>query len=288
MSGQSIEKFARLLVPPIVLRAVGGIRHRLRPGKPEWEYVGPSWPAAPADPRGQGWGAPSILDTNKSKWPAFVRELAGRGPIVASPEAPNSRQADVIFHNTMMIYAFSLAMAARHKSGITMLDWGGGIGHFYLISQALVPDLDIDYSCNDLPGLAEYGQQLFPQAHFYTDTSCLDGQYDFVLASSSLQYMPDWASTFTRLARACSGYLLVTRLPITHAAPAYVFVQRPYQYGYQTEYPAWCLNRAEFLDTAVSAGLELVREFSIGFTIEVENAPEPSEYRGFLFRAAAA
>jgi putative methyltransferase (TIGR04325 family) len=107
-----------------------------------------------------------------------------------------------------------------------------------------------------------------------------------VLASSSLQYLPDWANLFERLARACSGYMLVTRLPIIHAAATYVFVQRPYQYGYRTEYLAWCLNRTEFLAQATSHGLELVREFSVGFSVEVHNAPEPSEYRGFLFRAA--
>ena len=168
-----------------------------------------------------------------------------------------------------------------------MLDWGGGMGHYYLISQALVPDLEIDYSCKDLAGVAREGQELFPQAHFYTDDSCLDRQYDFILVSSSLQYSADWDVLLRRLALACSGYLLVTKLPITHVSGSYVFVQRPHQYGYQTDYHAWCLNRTDFLTEAASAGLEVVREFTIGLTIDVRGAPEPSEYRGFLFRIAA-
>jgi hypothetical protein len=52
------------------------------------------------------------------------------------------------------------------------------------------------------------------------------------------------------------------------------------------EYLGWCLNKAEFLAEASKLGLTLVREFVIGEQPPIANAPEPCQYRGFLFRAA--
>jgi putative methyltransferase (TIGR04325 family) len=164
-----------------------------------------------------------------------------------------------------------------------MLDWGGAIGHYYLISQKLLPDLQIDYHCKDVPVLAEYGRSLFPQAHFYTDQTCLERKYDFVLVSGSFQYFQDWASSLKKLARATGEYLFVTRLPIVQQAPSYVMVQRPYDYGYNTEYLGWCLNRNEFLKQTENLGLKLVREFIAQESPYVTLAPEQPEYRGFLF-----
>jgi hypothetical protein len=76
----------------------------------------------------------------------------------------------------------------------------------------------------------------------------------------------------------------VTRLPIVHQAPSYVMVQRPYQYGYNTEYLGWCLNRAEFLQCAQKTGLKLIREFVVEQLPPVHRAPEQPEHWGFLFR----
>jgi putative methyltransferase (TIGR04325 family) len=165
-----------------------------------------------------------------------------------------------------------------------MLDWGGGIGHYYLLSQNLVPALEIDYHCKDVPVLAEHGRSLFPKAHFYTDETCLERKYDFVLVSGSFQYSQDWVSALKGLAQATGGYLFITRLPIAHQAPSFVIVQRPYQYGYNTEYLGWCLNRGEFLQCAQKLGLELIREFVVEPLPPIHRAPEQPEHWGFLFR----
>ena len=77
------------------------------------------------------------------------------------------------------------------------------------------------------------------------------------------------------------------RLPSVLHANSYAFVQRPYVYGYNTEYLGWCLNRDEFLQQASSAGMRLVREFVTGEQPFIDNAPEQCLYRGFLFEPAA-
>ena len=64
---------------------------------------------------------------------------------------------------------------------------------------------------------------------------------------------------------------------------SYVMVQRPYKYGYDTEYLGWCLNRQEFLNITSSLGLTLIREFIAQDSEFVYSAPEQPKYFSFLF-----
>lgn len=252
----------------------------------EWEYVAAGWQAERVDPRIKGWNVDSVLRAYLKNWRAFIKQLEGALPLGVSLEADIPSQADLAAHNTIMSYAYALAYSTRHQNSISMLDWGGGLGNYYLISRALIPDLEIYYHCKDVPVLASHGNQLLPEAHFHTDDGCLKRSYDFVLASGSLHYSEDWRATLTALAHATAGHIFITRFPIVQRAPSYVFVQRPYQYGYDTEYLGWCLNRMEFLQAARDAGLDLIREFIIGEQPPIKGALGTCEYRGFLFRPA--
>lgn len=251
---------------------------------PEWQYVAEGWKAAQDNPDIKGWNVASIADIYKRKWPGFLNNLEGTAPLAFSPEAIDSDIPDLSFHNAIMSYAYALATAARQKPSISMLDWGGAIGHYLMLSRKLFPELGIDYHCRDLPLLVEYGRELFPEAFFYSDDSCLQRSYDFVLSSSSLQYSEDWSGRFASLANATAGHMFITLLPVVMGAPAFVMVQRPYKYGYNTEYLGWCLNREELLERAREEGLELQREFMLGVRPQVVGAPGQCEYRGFLFR----
>jgi putative methyltransferase (TIGR04325 family) len=166
-----------------------------------------------------------------------------------------------------------------------MLDWGGGIGHYYLYAQALMSDIEIDYTCKDVPLLAEAGQKNFPEALFTADEAiALNRKYDLILASGSMHYSEDWRGQFARLAKSTEGYLYITRLPTIHNEPSYVMVQRPYAYGFNTEYLGWCINRTELLETAKAENMELVREFIIENPPHIYHAPEQCDYWGYLFR----
>ncbi|MDW8325825.1 MAG: hypothetical protein RMK99_04600 [Anaerolineales bacterium] len=277
-----LKALAKAVTPPIIWELA---RHwLLQVGRPEWEYIPEGWERARHDARIKGWNEPSVLQAYLEKWPGFNQNIAGAKPLGLSPEAGQATSEDLAQHNTFMVFGYCLALAARQKNSLSLLDWGGGIGHYYLISRALLPDVAIDYHCKDVSVLAEHGRTLLPEAHFYTDESCLQRRYDFVLASGSLHYSEDWSATLRGLAHATGGYLLVTRLPTIGHAASYVFVQRPYRYGYRTEYLGWCLNRRDFIEVAQEAGLSLMREFLIGERPPIHGAPEPCEYRGFLFR----
>lgn len=270
--------------PPFLIDLAKRLRSFILREGPEWEFIPEGWARAQSDSQIKGWNVESVLEAYQAKWSSFVRQLQTTSPLGVSPESLTLSDFDLAFHNTMMVYAYAFALAAHQKTSLSMLDWGGGIGHYYLISQALIPGLEIEYHCKDVPVLVDYGRQLFPQAHFYTDESCLMRRYDFVLASTSLHYAQDWASTLSRLVRATSGYMLVTQLPIVHRSPSFVFVQRPYKYGYNTEYLGWCLNRIEFLRCAEQSGLKLIREFVNGPRPLIAHAPEACQYQAFLFR----
>jgi putative methyltransferase (TIGR04325 family) len=253
--------------------------------RPQWEYLPQGWKTQ--DPHILGWNVQSILQTQQKKWPAFIQSLQGTRPLGINHESPNPSASDYGSHNTLMTYGYVLAKAAHQKQKLSILDWGGGLGHYYPISQALLPDLDIDYTCKDLPLLCQGGRELLPNITFYDDEhQCFQRNYNLVLSSSSLQYSPDWQQAIQKLVQVSDPYLFITRLPIVHHSDSFVVVQRPYAYGYHTEYMTWFLNRQAVIDYTLSLGMEFVREFLIAEKFPVPNAPETAEARGFLFKRA--
>lgn len=293
----SLKDVTRLVLPPAGYAGLRELRRRLRRAPREWEYVPEGWHALQSDSRLKGWNEASVADTYRSRWLAYRAALESTLPLSVTSEhipGPALAQApygevDVLLHNTVMSYAYALSRSARGRQDLSLLDWGGGVGHYALLSQTLFPDLRIDYHCKDVPATIAVGRQLLPQATFYDDDdSCFSRTYDLALASGSLHYAQDWQAVLGRLAAASSGYVFVTQLPIVHRAPPFVFVQRAYQYGYHTEYLGWCLRREELLEVAAGHRLRLVREFVTGFKPPVHRTPEPPEYRAFLFRAPPA
>ncbi len=247
---------------------------------PEYEYVPDGFSR-----RLEGWNAEGVLETYRSKWPAFGRALDGTGPLAVNHEAslPSIEAADDEYaHNLLVSFAYVLALAAHKRDRISLLDWGGGIGHYYLIAKAALPEVEIEYHCRDLPPFCAHGRRLFPEASFYEEDSCLDQRYDVVLASGSLQYSERWRETLTGLASATEDYLYVTRAKAALSGPSFVVVQR----AYDTEFLGWVINRDELLDTAAAAGLMLRREFRLAAGFSAVGAPEnPIHERGFLFSA---
>lgn len=255
--------------------------------RPEWEYVPEGWRRG--DARAEGWHDFSIVETQRRNWATYAQLVRGVGPLgfhfFAKGEiVPNDQNA----HNAFMTFAYVLARAAHGRDRLSVLDWGGGIGYYALLAQALLPEVAYDYVVKELPELAELGRELMPWVKFETDDeSCLSDRYDLVLASSSLQYAQDWQSLLGRLAAAAKPWLLVARLPVCRHAKSFAVVQRPHGYGYLTEYISWVLNRDEVLSCTTQHGLTLEREFLAGQRMPIHNAPEASQPLGFLFRCAA-
>lgn len=278
------KEVLKLLIPPITFSAFKPLKKLIRREIVEWEFVPEGWAYAQTHREVKGWDVPDILEAYKRKWPKFVAMVEGTGPLGIAHESDLHTNTDINGHNSIMSFAYALTLATHRSESLSILDWGGGIGHYYLLAKALLSNVKIDYHCKDVPLLAEYGTQFFPEQHFYADESCLKQRYDLVMASTSIHYTEDWQGLLRRLAEVTQGYLYVAHLPTVIHSPSFVFVQRAYAYGYNTEYLGWCLNRGQFLKYAEVAGLELVREFVFGYRPLIHWAPEQNEYRGFLFR----
>ena len=286
------RELLRGLTPPALASVLRRLRGRLSPSRgrlgeaPEWQVVPEGWTYSARHPEVKGWNVPSVLETQMRKWPLFLAMVDGSGPLGLAHESDLSDRCDLISHNAVMSFAYVTGLACHMRERVSLLDWGGGLGHYLVLGRRLHPEVEIDYYCKDVPLLAEQGARLFPDQHFTADDACLNGTYDLVMASTSLHYEEDWRSLLARLGAASRDILYVTGLPVVARAASFVFVQRPYEFGYTTEYLAWCLNCDEFIAEAEMNGLRLRQQFVVGHRPPICGAAEQAEYRGFLFRTA--
>ena len=212
----------------------------------------------------------------------------GPGPLGVYHEVRAGEEVgrdDVAAHNMLVSFAYVLALAARGKERVSLLDWGGGLGHYALLARTVLPDLELDYTCKEVPRIVEVARELDLPGRFVADDSWRDRRYDLVLVSASLQYSEDWCTTLADLAGAAEVYTYITRLPLAREVPSFTVIQRAHDYGYDTEYLGWVVNRDELLACAERASLELVREFLLDAWLSARGAPEsPTGHGGFLFR----
>ena len=290
----------KALTPPIVVIAVKGLLRRLgllspaspdvRPEPlvefaeaPEFEVLPEGWAAAPG-----GWDGGAVADAYVAKWPEWVAALEGSGPLGVYHEARVGEsivREDLAAHNMLLSFAYVLARAAAGRDRISVLDWGGGLGHYAVLARAVLPATSFEWHCREVPSIAAAGAEANPDVTFHSDDACLNGSYDLVLASGSLQYEEDWATLLERLGAATTGLLLTTRLPVALESPSFVVLQRAGAYGYETEYAGWVLSRDALLAAAEAAGLVLDRELLLDAWMSPAGAPEsPIGHRGFLFR----
>lgn len=306
--GWKLKWIVKAVTPPIFLLAVKvisiklGLREPDEPSEPElpasepdaeaeWEYVSDGWDRISTDSNVKGWDVEAVAAAYHAKWPHFLRAIEGARPLGVYHEVAAGEEMggeDAAAHNLVLTFAYVAALAAHGKKRLTFLDWGGGLGHYGAIARAVLP-LDVDYHCREVAQTVAVAREAGAAGRFVSDDSWADRTYDLVMASGSLQYAEDWRAQMADLARVCSGYLYITRLPYSRSSPSFHLLQRAYRYGYETEYVGWVVRREELLDCAAKLGLTLEREFVIDAWLSAQGAPEdPIGHRGFLFSADGA
>jgi putative methyltransferase (TIGR04325 family) len=280
-----MKRIVKLLLPPILTSLLEdklrGMSHR----QATLEYAPGGW-KSPQGSRMTGWNAESIVQSKKAQWDEFFQLVRGTGPLVFSPESADvSDTQKLSVHDVYMTYAYVLALAAHHKTRVSVLDYGGGLGHFYQIGKMLLPAVTLEFHCRELPLMAETGKMLNPEVCWYTDESFLKRSYDLVMVNASLQYIHHWQDTLGRIGAAVNeeGYLLLTRLPVVQG-PSFAAIQR--MYG--SEMMHWQLNQDAVLEVVESTGLRLVREMFIGDRPYIKGAPMRCELKGWLFKRESA
>lgn len=294
---QALKAIARAILPEPALRVLRDRYRRLNPPmvevvggdgsvstRLEWEMM----PDTDATWRlGEGWSHASIVEKQKAGWPGFLEGLAAARPLHATIPDDPELAVDVSVHNTLMIFLYLLGRLASERQGSrpSVLDWGGGIGQYFRYARTFYPAVDWDYVVREVGPLAAAGALLNPEAGFVSDDQATFGRrYDAVFASGAIMYTRDLYGLAGRLCDAAGRYLLVTRTPFVLKADDFVVVQRPYRYGYDTEYAGWFINRDRFLSFVEARGFRLEREFPLAERPMVPNAPEQCRYRSYLFR----
>ena len=266
----ALTRILKPLVPPVLWTIGSGLRRQLMRSVDHYAYAPDGW-----ETRLPACGG------NEAHWRTFIpRDRALCEALIARVQAdPVALTAD---DEALKAVAFGyvLALAARKKQTVTVLDYGGSLGEYYWIGKALVTGVELEYHCKELPAIAEAGRQLSPQVIWHTDDSCLAASYDLVMFSASLPYLPDWQGVLRVAAQAAREYLWLSQIPAVRAVPTYVITQRS---GGVTHLQ-YVLNRPEVIDTVRRAGLRLVRQIEMGSHPAVRNAPEQPEYAGWLFQ----
>lgn len=280
MINKSLKPVIKSFIPPILVNISSQFRHVFKATTP-FEAVSAGWNYVGSKPGAFGWDVRGVRDAYLKKWPRFLELLKKPGPLGFSHESDMRSNSNPISHNINITFGYIMALLSRNKDKVSILDWGGGIGHYYLLARAMVPGIDIEYHCKEVPILVEAGRSLLPDVTFHDNEECLNRQYDLVIASTSLHYSEDWTRVLDLLARAARQYLFINRLPLVNKTPSFVMLQRVLMY--QTEYLSWCFNRSEFLEAASGLDMSLMREFIVGHAHPVKGISEECEYRGFLF-----
>ena len=163
--------WAKALTPPIVVIAVKSAARRLgliaTPAPPdaqapsatgdipEWEHLPEGWRTDTT-----GWDDGTVADAYLAKWPEWVEALHGAAPLGINHEAranePIGRD-DLAAHNMLLSFAYVVARAAHDRTSLSVLDWGGGLGHYALVAQAALPGVELDWHCREVPSVARAG-----------------------------------------------------------------------------------------------------------------------------------
>ncbi len=279
-----LRRLAFEMTPPLAIKTAYQLKRKLKGWPLEWQLLPGGFEQARRDAKIKGWNEQAVMDVYTDEIKAMQERLDAGIPIgLLHGDAP-ARFDEIFNHNFAQTWGWVLGRVAGQSAELSVLDWGGALGHYYVWARALRPDLKLDYTVKEMPIFTQQGAQLLPEVRFCSDThEALGRNYDLVMASGSLHYEEDWRGTLRKILEVAHKFAFVTRLPMTNH-PAFVYVQRPYAEGYDTEYPSWCINRDEFLAEVEKCGWQVEREVVTGERIEIVGAPEVVQYRGYLLR----
>jgi putative methyltransferase (TIGR04325 family) len=263
------KRILKAILPPLLWNIGKDFKRRLLRSVDHFAYAPQGWATRlPAGATSEDyWNA--IIARERSECEALIARVQAREPMVI----PDGDVKDVLF-------GYVLARVARHKPKVTVLDYGGNLGDHFWLGTALVPGVNLDYHCKELPRVAEAGRQLTPAVTWHTDDACLAQPHDLVMFSGSLQCLPQWQDLLRRAAQSARNYLFLSEVPVVRDVPAYVVTQRS---GGTTNLQSQ-LNRSEIVETVERAGLRLIREFNLGAHPPVAKAPEQATRVGLLFQ----
>jgi putative methyltransferase (TIGR04325 family) len=231
MSLSHLKSIAKQWLPPILRRAIAS-RFGIR-----WTGNFASW--GEASRASGGYDAPLILRKVQSTMLKVVRgEAAFERDSMAFEE---------------IVYSFPLLAALQQAARacgnqLRVLDFGGSLGTTYFQNRNLLQDLrSLEWCVVEQPHFVAEGNRSFAnnQLRFCETPEAVfeQGPVDFVLFSSSLQYLEDPLQTISKTLAAQPRFFFYDRTPLFRSLPSRLTVQVVPPSLYAASYPCWILNR---------------------------------------------
>lgn len=176
-----------------------------------------------------------------------------------------------------------LAVAAEYKGQLSVLDFGGSVGSFYLQHKKFFSNLEkIKWSVVEQEKFVDWGREEIQDdvlRFYYCVDDCLrDGLIDVIFLSSVLQYMEKPYEILSELIHVNAPYIIVDRTPFLQGAVDRLTVQTVPDSTYKAKFPAWFLGWQRFEKEMIENGYFLLTE------LPCEDKAELGEFKGAVFR----
>ena len=270
---RKLKNILAALTPPIawegVRRILSGVRGR------QIRFAGDFKSWADAEACSTGYGAQDILER--------TIEAARK---VSSDEAAFARDG-VAFgemeHNFPL--AWALMHAATRYGRLHVLDFGGALGSTYFQSRALIHAAsDVRWAIVEQPayvaaGTKEFGNRAL-SFHATIDAARRQGDFDVLLLSSVIQYLPDPLGFLDSVLAREFPTVILDRTPFMVDDRMRLTVQRVPDWIYPASYPAWLFSEAELV-----ARFAQQYELIVGWPGSDNVQPEKGKaiFKGFIF-----
>lgn len=249
--------------------------------KPRLIYTKTGWDTRIDNSSVQGWNDKNIVVRKEAAFQEISELLSANKKVAFSYESKSlTSDQNIEYHNINMTFAYVLALASLMKNKVSVLDWGSGIGHYYLMAKKFLPGVQIDYHCVEVPEMAKLGKRINNEVSWYSDKSYLNKEYDLVMINASIQYVKEWKMFFKDISKCTKEYLFVTRVPSVCNVSSFVAIQD--EQGIKMLHQQ--LNSSEFVQEVENCGFGVMLEFLVGDKPFIKNAPEQCEMKGWLFK----
>lgn len=250
-----VKALLRSLAPPIVVEMVRKLRSR-----PSFEGPFHSWEEAKS--RSDGWDTASIT---KKTLDSALKVKHGLGEF----ERDGLVRKKIVYSDTIL--AFLLIVLSKQKSGINIIDFGGGLGANFGQNRKILQRLSetsVQWSVVERPVFADLGREHFQNSElkFYSNlTEALSQRPipDALLFSGSLQMVGEPFPLIDQAIGAGVSTIAFDRLLVGPRDRHDVFIQHPDpKVYYEATYPVWCFSKREFVSEMIARGFTLVDDFT--------------------------
>ena len=248
-----MKSLIKAISPPFLLEGAKAALRPLRPITDGFEGDFPSFAAALAAIGNRGYeeeyvtnfivesAKVSLAQRQRGEWPVFLDGLVQKA---AMP--------------LLLAYA-----RRRDPRAFTVLDFGGAVGgyYFHLKDRFDEPSVRLRWNVCELPDMVARCKPLFAdgQLDYIDDLDKVpDGAADVVLASGSLQYVPDPEAFLRKLARKADS-LIIHRIQMHDGARDRVAIQRvdKKMYGRPVSFPIFLFSESKMLGLLRELGFEI-------------------------------